>query len=99
MGTDFSKSTIGGGVAAIGIAGIGLSLYFQYLVDCKKYEESKKESYNKEQYLFETFSEKIKVYLEECKEELKSIHEDNLCLSIHFFWNFYSILDIMMENS
>lgn len=54
---------------------------------------------NKEQYLYKTYSEDIQVYLEECKSELKDIQEENLCLSIHFFWNFYSIIDLMMQKS
>lgn len=40
MGTTISKNAMGGGLAVFGIAGVGLSLYLQYLEDCKQFAEN-----------------------------------------------------------
>jgi hypothetical protein len=71
----------------------------QYLEDHKSYSDAILLQDQKEKYLLEHYDERTKIYLEECKQEIKTITEENLCLSIHFFWNYLSILDLMLQKS
>ena len=100
MGSEVSKigiSTLGtvSFLSVFGVAGVGYGLYLQYLEDAKKWENKCSEIQAKEKYMIETYGEEIKVYMEECKKEITAINEEDLCLSIHFFWNYLSILDLM----
>lgn len=99
MGLPVSKVAGVGALTAFGVAGVGLGLYLQYMQDCKEYDQLLNETEAKEKYMFTTFGEGIKIYMEECKEEITTLDDTNLCLSIHFFWNYFSILDLMMLKS
>jgi hypothetical protein len=87
------------GVAGISVASLFLYAYKNYSSEKAEYHKGLSDEEIKIKYMIDTYGEAIKPYLEACKEEIKILIQDDLCLSLNFFWKYFSILDIMYLKS